>query len=599
MPFPVPFLYPYDPTGTQASNKITAEHHVVTPPVNNAKANFIVPTASPFFGDSMVVRTGPLPTDPLLVRGVDYDLVLQFIEASNVLYTQIYGAIVFNDHGFNQDVYLTYQTMGGPYVANDYTFVENFDQSLYHIRLVSWTQIVGLTSGFPPLPHPTPAPDLTGMAELVAKIEQLITVITANGSVAGLSSALTNHLSTLSGAHAPSAVGLGNLPNYGVATLSELLAWANNKLVVPSLLQGLLLPQNPTAGKILVGDGAGFVLSDLENAQPRSNAFMYMSTLIDLKLWVRKPGLKIEGVMRFGDAALNIASLGLGTTWLVYAFWTGTAIQLEVSTTDYATSPTDPDVFIKIGDPTRTLVGMIFKNDDSMWHTRSVYVDNRQYTALLTDPYTHPEWIKPYEGKKLPADYPYWTGTSSEWSDPTSVSNVTDMEIPVLMFANEIVRVRYNANMNYSTLGEGSPAQGTFDIVTQLTTPTVPRSSSPEVIGARHTLNHPYGSSEDTVYYTEASGVVELYGANNSRVCYVTMRAAKSVDPDAAGNMSNWNSIFAYYAPSSYTWLYHSLGFKRNNGVFGSPLISSKEHTYLAIEHDVESFNLRAFANHL
>lgn len=236
MPFPVPFLYPYDPTGTQAANKITAEHHVVTPPVNNAKANFIVPTASPFFGSTMVVRSGPLITDPLLVEGVDYNLVLQFMEATNVLYTPIYGGIVFNDHGFSQDVYLTYQTLGGPYVANDYTFVENFDQSLYHIRLVSWTQIVGLTSGFPPLPHPTPAPDLTGMAALVAKIEELVTAISTNAGGSGVNPAFFNHLITDSGAHEPSAVGLGNVSNFLTATYLDMVQRLGNRFVTPAVV---------------------------------------------------------------------------------------------------------------------------------------------------------------------------------------------------------------------------------------------------------------------------------------------------------------------------------------------------------------------------
>lgn len=69
--------------------------------------------------------------------------------------------------------------------------------------------------------------------------------------------------------------------------------------------------------------------------------------------------LVIDGVSRVIPAAgvtITNSSWVAGAHRYVYAYWTGSAIALEASTTPYETNTTT-GVVVKIGDPTRTLVG--------------------------------------------------------------------------------------------------------------------------------------------------------------------------------------------------------------------------------------------------
>lgn len=596
---PYPYLYPYDPSGSLVSNLVANESHTVVAPTDPQEANFIVPEASPFFASSIVIRTGPLPTDPVLTEGVDYELRHWFIEASNALAVPVYGSIKFINQSYAGTVYLTYQTLGGPYTLADYSIVESLTRSLYHIEVVTWTQIAGLPAAFPPSPHPTPAPDLTGMQEVIDKLDEMITAILTAPS-GGLGAALNNHLTAPSGAHTPAQVGLGNVPNFGVATLPELLSWASNKLVVPSVLQGLLLPQNPPVGQILVGTGTGFALAEPTDIYQRANAFLYHMYPHTLTLEVRNPGLIIEDKVRMGDATLNISAVGTGTTWLVYASWDGSGVVLEISTTDFVRSTTNPYVFVKQDDATQTLVGMVFKNDDGVFHTRSVYVDNRQYTEFTNSPFTHPDLVTPYRGRRLTSNQPYWTATSSEWTNPSSASDISGIEIPVLLFANERKRVDFNVNLNYSVDYWGGATVGTLMVVGQITTPTSSRTSNPVQPHAKYEMDNTFaGGSGDFSVYCHVNGHFVTASSQVSRVEYVWLRAAKSHDTTATLDMDLHNSIQSFLYQRSGYWLDEIGGFKRSDDPVGYPPFDSAEHTYLSIIEDKESFNMRAFANHL
>ena len=74
--------------------------------------------------------------------------------------------------------------------------------------------------------------------------------------------------------------------------------------------------------------------------------------------------LTIDGARRTvvaGAATLPTGVFLYDTLYYIYAFWTGTAIQLENSTTGHSTGP--GGVEIKTGDPTRSLVGMAYLVD--------------------------------------------------------------------------------------------------------------------------------------------------------------------------------------------------------------------------------------------
>lgn len=233
MPLP-PYLYSYDPVGTSAANKITNELHNVAPPNNPLNANFIVPRAAPFFRVGLIVRTGTAINSPQLIEGTDYILTHPFIEASVVLNKLLYGSIMFLDRQYSGDVYLTYQTIGAGYTLDDYGIVESLTNSLYNIRLVSWTQIEGLPVSYPGMPHThNNYEDMVGLSEVVGKLTELVAAVNAGGgNLNTLITSFQQHL-TATMAHNKAQVGLSLVPNYPPATQADLTSQSNTALMTP------------------------------------------------------------------------------------------------------------------------------------------------------------------------------------------------------------------------------------------------------------------------------------------------------------------------------------------------------------------------------
>lgn len=231
-----PYTLPYDQEGILPTNLFVNEIHSVSPPADPLKASFIVPRAAPFFKTGLIVKSGPAPTDPVLVEGVDYMLTHKFIEASQYLVKAIYGSINFIDRNYTGTIYITYQSLGGAYTLDDYGIVENLTRSLYNLRTVTWAQITGLPVAFPPLEHPHDTADMTGMTDVVLAIQALITAVNANGvNLGSLASAFANHLTQL-GSHSKAQVGLENVPNWLPATQLDIDQQLPNRFVQPSML---------------------------------------------------------------------------------------------------------------------------------------------------------------------------------------------------------------------------------------------------------------------------------------------------------------------------------------------------------------------------
>lgn len=236
----MPFTYQYDPFGTYPANLITNEIHAVTAPSGNEEANFIVPNAAPFFLDGLVIRTGPAPSDPLLVENTDYFLTHQFVEATQSLNKRIFGSITFVNRLYTGTVYLTYQTLGGPYTLDDYDVVRTLTRSLYAIRVVTWGQIVGVPVAFPPVEHPHHTSDLTGMTEIVQVLELIRQAITASGSnLNTLTASFLQHINGMA-SHTAAQIGLGLVANYPPATQTDIEnVTAGRYVTVPELIYAI------------------------------------------------------------------------------------------------------------------------------------------------------------------------------------------------------------------------------------------------------------------------------------------------------------------------------------------------------------------------
>lgn len=226
-------LYTFDDTGVLPANLIANELHAVTPPASLEQANFIVPRAAPYFKAGLIVRTGPLNTDPVLVEGADYQLTHYFVEASRHLTKPIYGSINFLNLSFSGNVYLTYQSLGGDYTLDDYSIVETLTRSLYNIRTVYWTQIVGMFPQFPPIPHPHNVADMSGFMDLIAAVDNLTAaVLSQSGNVGSIQSTLGNHINGMA-SHTPGQVGLGYVRNWQPASQTDVDNAASNRYMTP------------------------------------------------------------------------------------------------------------------------------------------------------------------------------------------------------------------------------------------------------------------------------------------------------------------------------------------------------------------------------
>ena len=180
----MPYTYPFDPDGVLASNLISNETHVVTAPTEPNKANFIVPSFGPFFGNSLVVEHVNGATITPLVAGVDYQLGAQWYEMRSSFSQMVYAAISFMNLSFSGNVRVTYQTVGGPYTDVDQSFLLNLAQSLYKLRNINWSQIVGPLVQFPVDPHNHTVEDVLA-DQVVQKLEDIADAIIAHPPTVG------------------------------------------------------------------------------------------------------------------------------------------------------------------------------------------------------------------------------------------------------------------------------------------------------------------------------------------------------------------------------------------------------------------------------
>ena len=229
----MPFPYLYDPTGILPANRISNELHHVAPPVDLDRANFIVPRAAPYFSNGLVIRTGASVLDPALIEGTDYIFTHHFVEASQHLNTPLYGSVMFLNRMYVGDVYLSYNTIGGAFTLDDYGVVETLTRSLYNIRTVTWDQLLGVPVAFPTIPHPHDVADLTGMADVVVAIQNLVVAVQGQGgNIGSLMSTLVNHIGGMS-PHTKDQVGLEYVENFGMAGVPELTTLPANRYTSP------------------------------------------------------------------------------------------------------------------------------------------------------------------------------------------------------------------------------------------------------------------------------------------------------------------------------------------------------------------------------
>jgi hypothetical protein len=236
--------YPFDPTGSLASNLITGEQQILTA-VNWTDYQFLVPRWAPFFYDSLVVQlTDTQGNTRTLVEGEDYYACFEFISASRACAAPIWGGVQFINPLLSGVIKLQYQTLGGIWTLDTTTISQLLADRLANPRITAWEQVVDQPVMFPVIDHEWDLVDLVGASDVVTALGSIETALRQTGSTG-----LAAHLADFTNPHRTTAaqVGLDQVQNFGIAQAADLASGTSNSLYVTPGGVTTMMNAGPTA----------------------------------------------------------------------------------------------------------------------------------------------------------------------------------------------------------------------------------------------------------------------------------------------------------------------------------------------------------------
>lgn len=234
--------YPFDPTGVASTNLVEGERQIIPPP-NAANFVLIIPFAAPYFRSSL--RVVHVPTGRELAEGVDYYCTHYFYEATTKIGQPIYGSITMIDKSISGTIDIRYQTIGGDWTLGLNELQTILGQTLLDPRHAVWEQITELPYAFPPLDHSHEVDDMTGMAEVIDALHLIAQTIADSSAGAN-----TSHINDKNNPHetTKAQVGLGLVANFPPASAQEASAGlADNRYMTPATTRVAIMDQFGTA----------------------------------------------------------------------------------------------------------------------------------------------------------------------------------------------------------------------------------------------------------------------------------------------------------------------------------------------------------------
>lgn len=186
-------VYDHDESGVNPANLVRGETHVLTE-LNDRVYRIIVPKFAPFFLTGVSVKfienNGTVRT---LVQGVDYQVVYRYQAASMSIGKMLFGAISIKTTLINGTISLSYQTLGGKWVADQAYVLERLAENIYNPRTAYWDQLTNVQETYPPSPHGHPMDDLTGYQDLIDAVNRITLYLEANANDGGFKALLDHH----------------------------------------------------------------------------------------------------------------------------------------------------------------------------------------------------------------------------------------------------------------------------------------------------------------------------------------------------------------------------------------------------------------------
>lgn len=244
---PDTYQYPFDTTGTAATNLVENELHVLTE-INDITYRILLPTFAPFYlHNQQLVHVDSLGNETVMVEGVDYYPALPYMAASRETGKFLYGGWSIINEYTDGLIKVQYQTLGGKWCADiDYVY-ERLVEYVYNPRRVWWDQLTNVQDLFPPVEHEQPVADFYGHEALLEVMEGIRLAI-LNQDFMGQMGSVLAHLMDQSNPHQvhKGQVGLSEVANLGLATDEECLNRVQvDKYVTLSQIVRLLVPAAP------------------------------------------------------------------------------------------------------------------------------------------------------------------------------------------------------------------------------------------------------------------------------------------------------------------------------------------------------------------
>lgn len=234
---------PFDPTGESPDNRFTAEVHELSAETGPAFAlNY-----GSYYTESLIIRA--MPSNELLKPNIDYKPIHLNDQVTRETGKEVCAVIRIMNPNYAGTYHVTYQAVGGNYSINIDVLRQLIEASGLDDRPVSWGEILNVPEGFPPAAHVHDIrKDVFGWDGVITMLERIEAAIKKddpgliNALYAFFERRITEELSQTtaldahkqaSDAHTKSQVGLGNVPNYGPATDTDVRNLAADKLMTP------------------------------------------------------------------------------------------------------------------------------------------------------------------------------------------------------------------------------------------------------------------------------------------------------------------------------------------------------------------------------
>ena len=372
------FAWPFDPTGEAASNLIRGETHTLAPDTGH-RYHYFIPKAAPFFVNKKL-RVVHVQTGRELLENIDYTTSFHFEIASKRTYLPVYGAISVLDKTLNGAFQIDYQTIGGEWTLDPQALLEILSNNVSNPRVTTWEKVLDKPVYFPPIEHRFDVDNLIGMDETVEVLDRIKDAILSAAN--SIYPALNAHLQDKSNPHGTNKthVGLGNVPNYGMASEAEAEAGVRQDRLMSPYLVAIMIaklssetvaghtadknnPHGVNKTQVGLGNVPNFAMATDAQAIDKTVADALMSprlVWLAVKSWVgdtleahiarkdnphgtTKSHVGLSNVPNFGLATVTAAETGLGNDAFMTPELTAKAIAKQAGASGIQSHVLDKD----------------------------------------------------------------------------------------------------------------------------------------------------------------------------------------------------------------------------------------------------------------